>query len=151
MGTSGHAAKASTATGPCGAISSQNARSHRALGTRSLDESEPSSDQGTTGVAPQPAGVSRLGSTFGNSAASCAGVNTDTLSSDLNCAWRISAPSVGDAVRLGCRNLPRSVGTSATMFSDPLYMPWCPNAAGAPLAVGTGTPDRSRTVATSRG
>ena len=88
---------------------------------------------------------------MGSSVASCAGVKTDTLSSDLNCAWRTRAPIVGDVVSAGCRNLPRSVGTSATMFSLPLYSPWWPSAAGAPLAVGTGTPERSLTAERSNG
>ena len=70
----------------------------------------------------------------------------------MNLGCRRSGASVFEsAIRLGCRNRPRRRGASETMVSVPAYRTPFPIGRVSPLAVGTGTPARSRAAARSRG
>ena len=148
-GTSGHAAKCSSATGGARAISFQNAVNHASVGSGSRVPSSPR--RLAVGDAPIPAGDTRGGSVRGSSAANCACVNSRTDISARNRGCASIGPSVVDEVIFECANRVAARGASVDISADAVHSVPDPSRATLPPAVGTGTFAKSRTAARHTG
>ena len=148
-GTSGHAAKCSSASGGARAISFQNAVNHASEGSAASVPSSPR--RLAVGDAPIPAGDRRGGSVRGSSAANCACVNSRTDISARNLGCASNGPSVVDDDIRECANRDATRGANADISADAVHSVPDPSRATSPPAVGTGTPAKSRTAARSMG
>ena len=148
-GTSGHAAKCSSASGGARAISFQNAVNHASEGSAASVPSSPR--RLAVGDAPIPAGDRRGGSVRGSSAANCACVNSRTDISARNRGCASIGPSVVDEVIFECANRDATRGANADISADAVHSVPDPSRATSPPAVGTGTFEKSRTAARSMG